>query len=364
MNGRGGRSRPECRPHRGFALHAVRPARALRLIAALIVFLAPASAAAQNMVVIVNQGADVGTSPIAGATVCVGTSAEPAKYGRLTTNSSGQVNFPEVPGTELLVTAHKPGFRGRSKTAPASNWSRVERIGLQPGSGGPACPAPLPTTGQAEVTITTIRSFSINDNAAEMQAGAPAQLWVEWTGAAPAQYRVSERSGFPGAAWRRWGPPRPVPGRTWRPAYQFQDQSPGEKTIYIQLRNAHGRTSAIVSDRIRLEAGADIGARRVESCQVEIHRADNALSSEPSPALREVVRIPANTERRFNSAWPSANEKRPGYGMHVRRLRNLGPYPVIVHSTIGADLRISMFVMQPNESRSVRFDLDRIGCGG
>ncbi|HEX7086322.1 MAG TPA: hypothetical protein VF198_08155, partial [Vicinamibacterales bacterium] len=127
--------------------------------------------------------------------------------------------------------------------------------------------------------------------------------------------------------------------------------------------NAHGQTSGIASDKIRMRAGADIGARRVEYCRLEIHRANNALASEPDPALREVVQIPAGTEKRFNSLWPSPNEKRLGYGMHVRRLRNVGSRFIRGSSTPGAGTgKIELFDLAPGESRNVWFDLYGVIC--
>ncbi|HEX7086881.1 MAG TPA: hypothetical protein VF198_10990, partial [Vicinamibacterales bacterium] len=236
------------------------------------------TAAGQGLLVYVTQNVPAGVAPVGGATVCAGTATEPAKYGRLTTDNSGKVHFNDLPGSEVVITAHKAGFTGQRTTAPTFG---NQQFRLQPGSGGPVCPlAPFPTQ-QAQVTMTTIKSFSIENNAADVEPGKTVQLWVEWTGAPPTHYRVSEQAGFPGASWRPWGPPRPVPGRTWRPTYLFQDQSPGEKTIYFQLCNAHGQTSGIASDKIRMRAGADIGARRVEYCRLEIHRANNALASEP-----------------------------------------------------------------------------------
>lgn len=317
----------------------------------------PGAAAAQDLRVYVTQNVPAGVAPVGGATVCAGTATEPAKYGRLTTNSGGQVTFTDLPGTQVVITAHKTGFTGQRKTAPAHG---NDQFRLQAGTGGPSCPvAPFPTE-RAQITMTAIRSFTINNDAADVEVGRGVHLWIEWTGAPPTQYRVSERAGFPGASWQRWGPPRPVPGRTWRPGYLFQDQTPGEKTIYVQLRNAHGQTSAIVSDRIRLRAAAS--APQAGSCRLEIHRASNALAFEPDPALRETVTIQAGSERRFNSAWPSPNESRRGFGMHVRRLRNVGELSMIVYSTFGAALKPEFFSLTKGQSRDVRFDLDRVVC--
>ena len=348
---------------RGAVQHAMVPVCAVLM---LLCTAAAASGQSSNTLrVFVNHEAPNGIAPVAGATVCAGTTTEPAKYGRQTTNTGGQVYFYALPGSQVVVTVHKSGFVGQRKQVTTNG---NDQFRLQPGSGGPTCPAasarPV-VTGPLTPAIasTTITRFSINNGAAEVDRGQAVQLWVEWTGETPTEYRVSENAGFPGAVWQRWGPPRPVPGRTWRPTYLFQDQSPGEKTIYFQLRNVHGATSAIVSDRIRMRAGADIGARRVEYCRLEIHRANNALASEPDPALREVVQIPAGTVKRFNSVWPSPNEKRLGYGMHVRRLRNVGSRLIRGSSTPGAGTGwIDLFTLLPGEAINVRFDLDSVSC--
>ncbi|HEY0872432.1 MAG TPA: carboxypeptidase-like regulatory domain-containing protein [Vicinamibacterales bacterium] len=323
------------------------------LCSAALALVVPAAARAQGaMSVYVHK--DTSNTMISGATVCVGTAEEPSKYGYKTTNAQGRADFTNVPATEVLVTATRSGYRGASKTDPATNYSRSVRMNLFSGSGGPTCPFPVQTTRTAIITIIQIPSFSLNNGADTVPAGTAVELWATWKGATPTHYRASENSRFSGAQWQPFQTSGP------RPTYRFADTRSGTRTVFFQLRGAQGQTSAVVRDDITVRA-TRTPRQGPAPCRLQIQRADNALSSDPSPALTETVQIAVGATKQFNSSWPSPNEKRLGFGMHVRRLRNMGPWPMIVVSTFNL-APAAMFTLEPNESRSVRIDLDNVTC--
>jgi hypothetical protein len=323
------------------------------LCSAVFAVVVPAIARAQGpMSVYVHEGTS--NTMISGATVCVGTPEEPSKYGYKTTNAQGRADFTNVPATDVVVTATRSGFRGASKTDPGTSYSRSVRMNLFSGSGGPTCPFPLQTSRTAIITVIEIPSFSLNNGADIVPAGRAVELWAVWKGAAPTHYRASESASLSGAQWQ------PFQASGSRPTYRFADNRSGTKTVFFQLRGAQGQTSAVVRDDITVRA-TRTPRQGPAPCRLQIQRADNSLSSDPNPALTETVQIAAGETKQFNSSWPSPNEKRLGFGMHVRRLRNAGPWPMIVVSTFNL-APAALFTLEPNESRSVRFDLDKVTC--
>jgi len=87
--------------------------------------------------------------PIAGATVCVGTTQLLNQFGQGTTNASGDAVFNNVPSGAVIVTAHSANQGAQIQLSPPPVVSPVApavRISLQSGASA-RCPAtPIPTS--------------------------------------------------------------------------------------------------------------------------------------------------------------------------------------------------------------------------
>ncbi len=59
-------------------------------------------------------------------------------------------------------------------------------------------------------------------------------------------------------------------------------------------------------------------------------------------------------------AWPSSNEGKPGYGMHLRYASNAGEHPIEL--TVGGGLVWNKAILQPNETRYIRADMRAVRC--
>ena len=113
-------------------------ASGISLIVTMVVTLLVAEAAfgADVTVHVSKRGASGSLDNVA---VCLGTRGVPAQFGAVLTDKSGTAKFRNVPRTELVLIASKPGMRGERKSVLASSWNRSLAVSLPAGGGGPEC---------------------------------------------------------------------------------------------------------------------------------------------------------------------------------------------------------------------------------
>ena len=81
-----------------------------------------------------------GNTPLAGAAVCLGTSARIDQFGARLTDQNGFAVFTDVPRTTILVTASGRGYKAEQEIMVTSTSNRVLLMSLPAGGGGVQCP--------------------------------------------------------------------------------------------------------------------------------------------------------------------------------------------------------------------------------
>jgi len=74
----------------------------------------------------------------------------------------------------------------------------------------------------------------------------------------------------------------------------------------------------------------------------------------------EEVRVMIGETKSFDTSWPSPNEKKRGYGMHLRTAKNTGQHPIEVKLREG--LVSSVHVYEPGDNYSIKADLVSVRC--
>ncbi len=186
-------------------------------------------------------------TPMANASVCLGTPAVPNQFGAHRTGPEGQVAFQDVPATPLLLTVSKPQHKGERRLLSANQYDRSVSISLRRGGGGPTCSAPVSEELASMGTGLRIANCKINRGAASTSSRI-VTLDCAVVGV-PAQYRASEIRDFRNVDWR----PYELPVRVELTPGQ------GKKTVYYQVRRSSEASGAslqmvsnIVSDSIHL----------------------------------------------------------------------------------------------------------------
>lgn len=163
--------------------------------------------------------------PLAGAAVCLGTSARPDQFGAVRSDAKGVVRFEDIRTSALLVTVSKDGFQGRQQQIDPLYQNRVLVLKMVTGGGGPGCDA-APVASAADtpssVTIDTVRVRR------DLDAGANSVLVSAQASGQANQIRISETADFAGARWQPLG--RAV-------SYELSDGK-GMKRLYVQVRRA------------------------------------------------------------------------------------------------------------------------------
>jgi hypothetical protein len=189
-----------------------------------------------------------GKQPLAGVSVCLGTSANLIQFGSDQTDSGGYAVFADVPRAPLLITASKSGYKGGQQSLVTSSIPRLLVMSLPAGGGGPVC---TPVGGRAAVNTggLQISDFSINEGET-VSHDRQVQLDHRVSGH-PSEYRASENPDISAAQWMPYSA---------RPVYVLSPGN-GKKTVYFQVRRyskingADIQTlSPIVHDTIVLQA--------------------------------------------------------------------------------------------------------------
>ena len=182
----------------------VERASLLALVLVATLFVANAAFAADVTVHVSKRGS---SGPLNNVAVCLGTRGVPSQFGAVLTDRSGMAKFRNVPTTELVLIASRPGMRGKRTSLLASTWNRSLVVSLPAGGGGPECTAKAAKVALAvERTGTSdalgglgIHNFRINNG--ERATTVPS-VTLDFTYSGDAtHYRVSERSDFRSAEW-------------------------------------------------------------------------------------------------------------------------------------------------------------------
>jgi len=183
-----------------------------------------ASAYAANVSVHVSDTAQ--DNPVAGAAVCLGTSADPSQFGAHRTGSDGAARFSSVPEAPLVLTVSRSGYRGLRRMLPAEHPDRTVLLNLIRGGGGPVCQVSAASEEQvpAGSAAPAIDACVLNGGSSQT---ANRQVTLRCTVRGQAShYRVSEHSDFRDADWLSYeGDPR----------YELS-AGKGWKTVYVQMR--------------------------------------------------------------------------------------------------------------------------------
>jgi hypothetical protein len=190
---------------------------ALSLLASAAPALAPA---AELRVRVFERG---GRQPLAGAAVCLGTSANITQFGAYQTDREGYAVFADVPRAPLLVTASKSGYQGEQQSLVTTTVGRLLVMSLAAGGGGPLC-----TTAGSRAALDggglQVTKFNINQGAA---AASNRQVHLNYVVSGhPNQYRVSENPDISNAPWQPYSA---------EPVFTLTPGN-GKKTVYLQVR--------------------------------------------------------------------------------------------------------------------------------
>jgi hypothetical protein len=215
---------------------------ALFLLVTAIPVLAPAS---ELRVRVFERG---GKQPLAGVSVCLGTSANPVQFGTDQTDSGGYAVFTDVPRAPLLITASKSGYQGYQQSLVTSMIPRLLVMSLPAGGGGAVC-TPVGDHAASSTDGLLISEFSINAGAASVP---DREVHLDYRASGhPSEYRAGEDRDISTAPWQRYSA---------RPVFVLSPGN-GKKTVYFQVRRyskidgADIQTlSPIVHDTIILQA--------------------------------------------------------------------------------------------------------------
>jgi hypothetical protein len=203
----------------GYLLQRGKPVTllALFLLVTAIPVLAPAS---ELKVRVFERG---GRQPLAGVSVCLGTSANPVQFGSDQTGREGYAVFTDVPRAPLLITASKPGYQGYQQSLVTSTIPRLLVMSLPTGGGGAVC---TPVGGHAATSTggLQISEFSINQGAVT-SPDREVHLDHRVSGH-PSEYRAGENRDISTAPWQQYSA---------QPVFVLSPGN-GKKTVYFQVR--------------------------------------------------------------------------------------------------------------------------------
>jgi hypothetical protein len=164
-----------------------------------------------------------GRQPLAGVSVCLGTSANPLQFGSDQTDREGYAVFADIPRAPLIITASKSGYKGEQQSLVTSTIPRLLVMSLPAGGGGAVC-KPVGERAAPDTGGLQISDFSINKGAA---ASSARQVNLDHrVSGRPNEYRASENPNISSAPWQSYSA---------RPVFVL---SPGDgrKTVYFQVR--------------------------------------------------------------------------------------------------------------------------------
>ncbi len=175
---------------------------------------------------------------IQGASVCLGTRANPEQLGAKRTAADGMVRFDKALPDQVLVTVTKSGFKGNRQVLETASTNQMLVLKLASGGGGPQCSAPATqSNGQDSGGLRIVEV----DVAKQVSTGAEDHVLVSVNVEGKAnQIRISESADMSEAEWQALRTPI---------AYRLGGNS-GARDIYLQVRRyaqAEGAKIEVIS---------------------------------------------------------------------------------------------------------------------
>lgn len=142
--------------------------------------------------------------PVANASVCLGTAANPSEYGTGVTSYSGVALYDNVPEKQMLITVSKRYFRGIALQSPVAGDNVIRDVFVTEGLSSKKCRAlkfvdfkPGITRGakadEWPLVITALSYFP---------SGNDGLSFLSYSKGKPTHYRVSTDPSFAGASWK------------------------------------------------------------------------------------------------------------------------------------------------------------------
>jgi len=188
-----------------------------------------------------------GGVPLAGAAICLGTSANPRQFGATRTDWEGYAAFTDPPQAPLVISASSKGYKGERQPLVMSNTDRLLFMSLATGGGGVKCAL------EAEAALPGGGALTVDDFRINAGAGTTATRTVILNHGAtgqPTHYRASQSLDFKDAGWVAYMP---------APAFELTPGD-GKKVVYFQVRRSSGANGAhlevlspVVRDAITLQ---------------------------------------------------------------------------------------------------------------
>lgn len=269
--------------------------------------------------------------PVARGTyrVCVGTARDWEAYGMVATDNFGQAQFPNAPANgELRIHVEKSTrssvMHGATLTYPIGPSRRELTVHLVPGL-EVSCPG-APTRSIPEWTDSTGIVGTLQHTGTPIAVSRTLTFFTTTAGGVRAlnvrgfasEYRTKQdEGGF--SDWRRATQGQ---GMLSGVTHQITGED-ARKTVTLQLRNGNFAVSPMYS--------VSFDFVDMYFCTLQYRRADHALAPPgvPEGAIGvETVRLQRGVREAFDTTWPSPNEKRPGFGMHLRTAIALGGHAV------------------------------------
>jgi hypothetical protein len=304
-----------------------------------------------------------GSRPVtAGAyRVCVGTARDWQAYGIVATDPKGQAQFPNAPPFGELEIHVEKALRssvmyGASITYQSGPGRRQLTVNVTPdfevrcpGAPRRSIPELNDSTGIVGMLQHTGTPVAVSRNLTFFTTTAGGVRALNVSGMAVEYRTKQDEGGF--SDWRR---ATQGPGTLTGVTHQITGNN-GRKSVTLQLRNGRFAVSPMYP--------VSFDFVEIYFCQLQYRRADHALApagvAEGAIGL-ESLRLQVGERKAFDTSWPSPNEKRPGYGMHLRTATNVGDHAVEL--TVRRVGQTETITLAPGGRQSFQADLVSARC--
>ena len=173
------------------------------------------------------------STPLKGASVCLGTPANPVQFGGQFTAENGYAVFDSVPETPLLLTVSRADYTGYQRSQSAKRFDITLRVEMVSGGLGPQCELgdSRRISNTSDVALT-VSSFTLNAGKSTTRKRT-VNLNASVSGT-PTHYRVAEHWSFDDAEWQEY---------TVGPQFTLSEGA-GQKKVYFQVRKLSGTSGA------------------------------------------------------------------------------------------------------------------------
>jgi hypothetical protein len=293
--------------------------------------------------------------------VCVGTARDWQAYGIVATDPQGQAQFPNAPPLGELVIHVEQALRtnvmfGASVTYQSGPGRRQLTVDVTPDN-EVRCPG-APRRSMPELNDSTGIVGTLQHTGTPVAVSRTLTFFTTTAGGVRAlnvrgfavEYRTKQDEGV-FSDWRRATQGQ---GTLTGVTHQITGNN-GRKSVTLQLRNGRFAVSPMYP--------VSFDFVEIYFCELQYRRADHALApagvAEGAIGL-ESLRLQMGERKAFDTTWPSPNEKRPGFGMHLRTATNVGDHAVEL--TVRRLGQIETITLAPGGRQSFQADLVSARC--